>query len=172
LVTIEIETIGVERMVRKLNRVSEEIKDFTVPFGFIIQDFEELEKKIFDKEGYPATFAPLSAKYARWKNKHFPGRKIMQLTGRLYTSLTTASGGADVIRVINKDYASRKTEVPYAHRHQMGTLGMTRREFAQASESVKRRWTKIIHRWAMGLFEKYGISSYSDYKSSSALRGL
>lgn len=172
MVTIEIETIGLERMVRSFNRIEQEIEDFSEPFAFIIQDFEEMEKKIFDKEGTPASFAQLSGNYAFWKALNYPGQKIMQLTGRLIKSITTHSGGADVERTVDKSYASRKTLVPYAHRHQMGTENMTRREFVQVTETAKRRWTKIIQRWAFGLFEKYGISTYEEYRSNSAWTGL
>lgn len=164
MVIAGIKTIGDERYIRAFNRIGSEVRDFSVPFSFIHEDFKQTEKQIFENEGLPEGFLPLtSRRYRLWKEKYFPGRKIMQLTGRLKESLTDTS--ADTVSEITGTTAVFGTNVAYAHRHQMGTFGMPTRKIVQITDEVKRRWDKIIHRWVMRLFDKYGITTYEEYVS-------
>ena len=121
------------------------IDDFSKIFEDIIVDFRRLEKRIFKKEGDPESFKPLSPKYAAWKHKNYPGKKIMQLRGGLKASLTGKT--SDTIEVIGKRRAEFGSNLPYAHRHQMGTFGMPQRKIVQLSEKTKKRWVKIVQKW-------------------------
>ena len=164
MVIAGIRTVGDQQYIRAFNRIGSEIQDFSIPFSFIYEDFKSLEKNIFNSEGTPERFIPLtSEKYKRWKERYYPGKKIMQLTGRLMESLSNIS--ADTIMEIRKQSAAFGTEVEYALRHQMGTFGMPQRKFIQITDEVKKRWDKIVHRWAFGLFEKHGIKTYEEYVS-------
>lgn len=51
--------------------------------------FRKHETEVFQQGGTPggSRFVPLSAKYAKWKKRHFPGKKILSLTGKLKKSL-------------------------------------------------------------------------------------
>ncbi|MBN2531894.1 MAG: phage virion morphogenesis protein [Spirochaetales bacterium] len=163
MVTAGIKIIEDQRYIRAFNRIGVEIRDFSIPFSFIYEDFKQTEKQIFESEGLPERFLPLSPRYRRWKEQHYPGRKIMQLTRRLIESLVSVS--ADTIMEIKRSSAAFGTRTPYAHRHQMGTFGMPQRKIVQITEEVKRRWDKIVHRWVMRLFDKYGITTYEEYIS-------
>ena len=85
MVTITIETIGEERFVRAFNRLEKKAADLRPIFQEISLDFYKREKQIFAREGDPKPFVPpkLNEKYKAWKQKHYPGSKVMQLTGRL-----------------------------------------------------------------------------------------
>lgn len=52
--------------------------------------FRKHESAVFKTEGAAggSKFAPLSTDYKKWKKRHFPGRKILSLTGGLRKSLT------------------------------------------------------------------------------------
>ena len=55
----------------------------------------EVEPKVFGAEGKTqeeTAWKPLSAKYAKWKEKHFPGNPILVLTGKLRLQMTGLSG--------------------------------------------------------------------------------
>lgn len=70
----------------------------------------------FEEEGRPAPWQPLSPRYERWKTAHFPGRGILELTGRLRRSIRTRieaapDGSAAVVA---------STDVSYAPFHQFG----------------------------------------------------
>lgn len=74
----------------------------------------------FAQEGRPLPWPPLSPAYARWKERFYPGRKILERTGRLRRSIHTAvEGNALVV----------STDVPYAAAHQFGTTVIPARPF-------------------------------------------
>ena len=151
MVTIKIETIGEERFIRGFNRIPGDMADMRPAFQDISLDFYGREKQIFSREGDPKRFEKLTnEKYKAWKRKHYPGKKIMELTGRLRKSLI-AEGQAvarDTVKIMKKKEAEFGTQVPYAHRHQMGTVGMPKRMIVQLTEPDKIRWARIIHEWA------------------------
>jgi len=65
----------------------------------------------FDAQGRPLSWPPLSPNYARWKQRLYPGRKILELTGRLRRSICTHTEGRAVVV---------STNLPYAAAHQFG----------------------------------------------------
>jgi phage gpG-like protein len=149
MVILTLETIGDQKLVRGFNRFTALMKDFTPVFRDVAEYFYKTEEKVFNAEGDPEMFLPLSPKYREWKRRHYPGRKIMELTGRLKESLTGGPGNAgDTVKTIGKTNAEFGTKVPYAHRHQMGTHGMPQRKIVQMTETRKRIITKMIHDWS------------------------
>jgi phage gpG-like protein len=153
VIVVEIQTLGVERFVRAFNRCSQEVKDLSPAFEEVYDNFCEVEERNFDAEGSPDGFAALSPWYARWKAMAYPGRKIMQLTGRLKDSLT-ANYSTDAVKEIHPKTARFGTRVPYAHRHQMGTDDMPARKIVQLTEPIKREWALIIQRYIISLLKK------------------
>ncbi len=156
MVTISIETIGEERFIRGFSRIVEDMDDMRPAFQDVSEDFYRREKQIFDRQGDPVAFKSLSAAYKKWKTLHFPGRKIMQLTGRLRLSLVDPdrAKAGDVVKKISKRSAEFGSQVPYAHRHQMGTGGMPKRMIVQLTNKDKIRWGRIIHEWAIKVVKR------------------
>jgi len=147
MVVVSIDTVGTQRFVRGFTRYGEAMGDMSEIFETLYDDFTEMEKRIFSSQGDPEKFQALSPRYREWKERHYPGRKIMQLFGRLKASLT-GNKGADSVREIRRQKAVFGTVVPYAHRHQEGTMGMPQRKVVQLTEVRKRRWAQKIHKWA------------------------
>ena len=69
-----------------------EMKRITIQVDYA---FRAQEKKVFASSGSAggSKFAPLSARYAKWKKRNYPGRKILSLTGGLRKSLSTKTSG-------------------------------------------------------------------------------
>jgi len=141
MVRISIETIGDERFVRGFNRYVEDMKDFREIFEDISKFLFETSEQIFERQGDPEAFAPLSPKYREWKERHYPGRPILVLRGPLKASLT--KGSADTIKKIGKKAMEWGTRVPYAHRQYKAG-----RKAIQLTEARKRTIGRMIHQWA------------------------
>jgi phage gpG-like protein len=157
VVILTIDTVGDQKIIRGFNRYTAMMKDFRPVFNEVAEFFYRTEEKIFASEGNPEMFVPLSPIYKAWKSKHYPGRKIMELTGRLRRSLTGKgqADAQDTVRIIKKTFAEFGSQAPYVHRHQMGTFGMPQRKIIQFTETRKRTITNMIHQWS---FEKLQAS--------------
>ena len=130
-----------------LARWGENIEDAKPAFEAMADHQRSIWKKQFDREGaYTGTrWAPLSPRYAAWKMAHFPGKPILQLTGRLHESLTHRPFG---VEVISGHGMTIGTDVPYARYHQDGTPVMPARPIIgpPPREDV-RVFAKIMQRW-------------------------
>lgn len=72
----------------------------------------------FEAEGRPSPWAPLSPAYAEWKEAHYPGQPILQLTGRMRASFHWRSS-PQTLKIWNTR--------PYFRYHQTGTSRMPAR---------------------------------------------
>ena len=95
-------------------------------------------------EGKPA-WQPLSKIYAEWKAKHFPGKPILQRSGKLMAAFT---GGAGYIEEITEDSLEIGGQgVPYAIYHQSHRprkSNLPRRAFLMLSDAMKERISRYI----------------------------
>lgn len=152
MVVIEINTIGDERFVRGFNRYAEDVQDWRPAFERIYENFLDIERRTFRAQGYPARWKRLSPAYAAWKAKHYPGKPILQKTGRLMRSLTAKhqAEAQDTVKDIKKLRAEFGTRVPYAEAHQRGfpPRNLPARPPVQLTEHNKTFWARIIHEWA------------------------
>ncbi len=144
MVTIGIEILGEKRFIRAFSRI-QDVRDLSPAYNLLYEDFKEIEKEIFDREGSSRKFKPLTPKYAAWKMKRFPGRKIMVLTGALRGAMVGGGpGSVKVVRPKRAVFGVDENAIPYARRHQR-----TGRRIIQMTEPRKRRWGRIIHQWAL-----------------------
>ena len=115
--------------------------------------FREDEKQQFSSEGSSggAKWQALSPRYAAWKKRKYPGRKIMSLTGKTRKSLTT-KGSGHVAKYILKPYpvvevgTSVKTAA-YHIDHPKNDLynpRMPNRDTLQITAQQDRKYTQII----------------------------
>ena len=112
----------------------------------------------FESEGEPVGgWAALSPAYAAWKMRKFPGRKILELTGRLKRSLTLEGGGLGPDGIYEEGPTSLTvgTSVPYARFHQMGTPKMPQRRFLWLSN--EQAYGKLLHRYLISLAAETGL---------------
>ncbi len=159
MVKVSIETIGEERFIRGFNRIPPEMADMRSAFRLVAFDFGGIEKFSFSREGYPKPFVPpkMNEKYLEWKRKHYPGQKNMRLKGDLRKSLINMGPKGEIegrVQIIGKKSAEFGSDIAYAHRHQMGTMGMPKRMIVQLTERHKIRWGRIFHQWALKVIKK------------------
>lgn len=73
--------------------------------------FRRHEKSVFATEGAfgGPKWEELSPAYKRWKERHFPGRKILRLTGDMWRALATLGAGhiAETFRLPGRNWVLR-----------------------------------------------------------------
>lgn len=116
-----------------LSRFGAAVHDFTGFWRDVLAPFFfEQVQRAFDTEGAAtgSRWARLSPAYATWKRRHFPGRKILERSGRLRRSLRWNTGrfsvggrgnvGPEGIYRPFPDALEVGTSVPYGIYHQQG----------------------------------------------------
>lgn len=147
LVKIRFEVANEVQFSRAFEEANSSYMNFEKPFGLMAEDFFQTMSTIFSAEGSfegRSRWAALSPAYARWKARHFPGKKILELNGRLKNSLVT-KGGPDNVLEITPDTLVVGTTVPYAIYHQTGTPKMPMRKIIELTNEQKLRWVHIMH---------------------------
>ncbi|ALY09861.1 minor tail protein [Arthrobacter phage Chocolat] len=131
------------------------LQRFQINFNDSEQVFEAIAdhqmtvwQKQFDQEGAytgPGTWSALSPNYGAWKQRHYPGKKILELTGDLRESLTERPFGVDEI---NDHVMVIGTAVPYSAFHQNGTETMPARRILETPpERDRLQYAKYLQNW-------------------------
>lgn len=110
----------------------------------------------FDSEGAggrSGKWARLSKRYRRWKERHYPGRKILELTYRLRDSLTAASH-PDAVEIRDAAFLFFGSSVPYAGYHQSGTEKMPRRPPISPTDRDVYEWVVEMRQYMDGALRR------------------
>jgi hypothetical protein len=129
----------------------------------IIQNFQGVEKQLFDSEGASGShgkWPELSEKYREWKEKHYPGKTVMvrtdilknSLTSQTNESISTVSKVGNSWRIVFGTDAKSKDGFDYPLHHQ--TTGKTRRGIDPTNQQIA-VWSKIIQRHIVGSAARY-----------------
>lgn len=137
------------------------------PFALVLEswesrldDSEPVFQKMADQFGKTMTaqfrkqgghtgpqWAPLAPGYAKWKQMHFPGKPILQLTGLLRSSLVKRPFGVD--EVWDKGMVVG-TAVEYATYHQNGTDKMPARPIiGKPTKHEMKSFSDTLHNWVV-----------------------
>ena len=162
-----LEVAGQVAMDRGIARFADGIADYRPIWPIIEDDYYAQMKDQFKSEGEEGgdAWAPLSEKYAGWKEAHFPGKPILQRTGDLYDSLTNPNSTNGVRREERKTLTLGST-LAYAIDHQTGTPAddpgalMPARPEIQFTEAFKR---SVMHHVQMYLVQ---IASQCGFRTS------
>lgn len=146
----QIEVDGVMLIDRTLARFTQRIDDARPAFEEVADLFARELGKQFATEGGHASgqWRALSPKYAAWKARNYPGKKILERSGDLKRSLTRRPFGVEVIREHDMHIG---TGVPYARFHQRGAGRLPRRPPLALTEDAKRRMVKIVQQYMVSL---------------------
>ncbi len=147
MLTLRITMFGDTVLVRSLSRFGEGVQDFTPVWEEMRQDFAVVEEEQFATLGARggSPWPALSPNYAAWKEKNFPGRPLMQLTGTMWGQLAVGTG-LDV--VITPRSLLMTPTVPYALWHQKGTTyGLPIRKVIDLTEEDKRNWVRMLYNY-------------------------
>jgi hypothetical protein len=109
---------------------------------FIPQYMERIQQN-FETEGelsgYMSGWPDLEPRYAAWKARHFPGRKILERTRRLRNSLAPGASGSDTLIQVRPLEVRIGSRVWYARYHTRTRPFLPR--------ITKEEWTPIVRRW-------------------------
>lgn len=148
-ITLEID--GQEQFNWAVDSISKSITDWRGVWPEVEQIFYRAQLEQFNSEGSRggSRWTPLSDNYRNWKQKKYPGRPILVLTGRLKRSLTVnGAGGADQVRDQQPMSLTLGSVVPYAIYHQRGTKRMAQRQPMQFLQRDMGRITSRMYRFA------------------------
>lgn len=98
----------------------------------------------FQRRGFPAGWAPLSPAYAEWKREHFPGRRLLELSGKMRRGFRFKAGPRS-LRIINRITAGQKgNKTPRWFWHQFGTPKMPARPMLQVTDKDLAKLTEFV----------------------------
>ena len=162
-VKIRFEVMNEVQVSRMFETIEGQVLNLSKPFGEMAQDFYQSMVSEFSAEGAHEgnkKWEDLSPAYRQWKQRHYPGKKILELTGRLKGSITT-SGSPDSVLDVQYDSLTVGTRVPYAVHHQTGTPRMPMRKIIDLTDLQARRWTQIMHVFLFSLYDEAAKSTRS-----------
>lgn len=82
----------------------------------------------------------LSPRYAKWKEKHHPGRQILELTGEMKATAT----GNDPQMIVDLRTITWYVDQAYAPFHEFGTSRMPARPFFGATDQTQQIMGEVI----------------------------
>ena len=148
---IHFEIDGAVQLNRAFSRYNEQLRDIRGALPQVKEAFYKGERKQFEQGMGRGKWAPLSPEYADWKARHYPGRKILELTGLLKE---TMFGGTSYLKwYAEPQELAVEVSVPYALFHQRGTRRMPAREVIWLTEETKRDITLAFHRYAVSVLK-------------------
>ena len=121
-----------------LEHLRRAVSDLRPAWAQIIEAFKVQQRELFAGEGREAGgWEPLDPAYARWKAKRFPGRGILQRTGKLAAAATGAS--SDFLVVSQPLLLMARVMIHYA------TWIDRRREISPLTDARRRVWLRILN---------------------------
>lgn len=141
-----VKVVGGEMHVRFGDIHTDDLVEYLDDLGLRMQDLQPVFDRYgeylvrehipgqFRRQGYPKRWAPLSTKYERWKERHYPGRPILVLTGRMRAGFRWEARPRS-LRVINRVRAGQGGRgQPRWFYHQHGTDVMPARPMLQITD--------------------------------------
>jgi hypothetical protein len=129
----------------RVNRFADEISDFHGLFSSLGELFKREMVEQFETQGVISggEWKELTAPYKKWKQEHYPGRKIGVLTGALRSSMTGGGGWSEKIGQNEASWGMSDSSLarPY------GKYFAAKRPVIRMTTSWGRDWQKVTHTW-------------------------
>ena len=95
-VRMSLAVVGIQESIFASANLIRELLDWSDLWDDIEDYMEKKEERVFVTEGASSgtRWQPLSKKYAAWKSRHWPGRRILVKTGALQSTLTSNFQGS------------------------------------------------------------------------------
>ena len=147
MIDLRLEVNGTKQVEQKLHIAADHISDFSPAFRDIKNSFIRYQRQEFASQGAYGgfAFAPLSPKYAKWKAKNHPGKRILEISGDLRKSMTS---GLQVVTSPRRMVMWSDSTI--AGYHQDGTEKMPARKMVAVPREEKRDWVRFLQRYIVG----------------------
>lgn len=158
MLRVIVEADGEAQFDRTFTRFTEQLRDLHDLWPGVVPELRDITREQFAGQGVgPAGSWPaLSPKYAAWKAQRYPGKPILQRTGRLIESMT--GNRPDSIVEARPDSLEFGTRVPYAAYHQRGAGRLKQRKIFDFNEQQKTRLMKTIQRRLLSAGRESGFA--------------
>lgn len=146
MIDLRLQVNGTQQVERTLHIAADHISDFSPAFRDLKNAFVRYQREEFKTQGAHGghAWAALSPKYLAWKRKHFPGRRILELTGGLRKTLTSQLQVFVSPRRLVMWSASK-----VATYHQGGAGNLPARKIIAVPQPEKRDWVRILQRYVL-----------------------
>ena len=140
---------GELKSARAFSALDESVRDFRELWPELHMYFLRATSEQFESIGVRGgqRWQRLSERYAKWKQKKFPGKPILVRTERLKRSLSLGGSAPDQVAEFQPLYAVFGTLVPYAQYHQRGTSRMAQRQILQPTQRDIDRIVSRMYRY-------------------------
>ena len=145
MIAIELRVEGKERVGLAMAALAQHLGNDLRPALEVIRSWwHTWQSEIFASEGSAqgAAWAPLSDKYRAWKEKAYPGRPILELTGALHRAMTGGSG--EWHRIGKREMTVGTKGIPYTMAHNFGTDKLPARPFLNTTNAAMRELNKAM----------------------------
>lgn len=122
---------------RALAGLAEEASDLREPFGTLAEDLARAQSMRFSSRA-EGTWPPLSPGYAERKAAEYPGRPVLERTGRLRADVTRAR------RTVGPRELVLRVDNRYAALHQRGTRHMPARRIVALTNADRARTLEVV----------------------------
>lgn len=139
MVALTIDFRQVDELGKALRKIENLATDLSPGFMEVHKDLQTRQEKLFRLQGTPKRWAALNRRYQLWKRKHYPGRKIGMLTGRLHASFVSRT--TESVAKIGKQAATLGSRAPHAH------LFDRKRALLQITPYIRRTWAQLIGKY-------------------------
>lgn len=153
--------MGQVQLSRMFGRLSMDITNLRKPFNLIAKDFYNTQKSTFSAEGAhegKKKWARLSPEYERWKQREYPGTKILVLVGGLKKAATSPRAKGSVFNLgpkrLEMGVNIKVGGWNLAALHQFGTRKMPAREVVRLSSEQRKRWVRIFRDYFWSLVRR------------------
>ncbi len=150
-VQIQFSVLGEMQLNRAIAGRIRDTSDFSGPFRQVADDLVDMEQEAFAREGaYEGNpvWAPLKDRYARWKAKHYPGKKILERTGRLLRLMTSPNIIIRPLSLVMEflGYRVGRWDLPALHQTGRKNDVMKARKPLNLSMRRRRRWLRFFRK--------------------------
>jgi phage gpG-like protein len=145
---ITVTETGGREIVAGFKQLAQRVEDLRPVWPRVQELFYEFENQAFESEGASSAvgkWAALSERYSKWKERHYPGRPILQRTDALRSSLIRSGFGSTVM--MEPLWMQITSEVEYAQYHQRGTPKMPARKPVALRRDQVAAFGMAIHRY-------------------------
>lgn len=148
MIELRVTLEGEQRPIRALTRLAVMVEDVSPAWPDVVRKLREQAARLFTTQGASGAtgaWEALTPRYAAWKERNYPGRTILELTGRLRAALQVET--SDTVVEAESRFLFYGAEIPYGSYHMTGTTRMVARPPIAPTDRDAAEWVVEIKRY-------------------------